>query len=413
MTATETMLIDSIVRETKVEPRQYQRRITSKASMMFSGHYADRAGVVYKPARSVMIESPTGSGKTVMGLLTAKQMQVNPLDFGCDTLHIAWVAMRRNLLKQAGEENREKEIQARIDFVSMFAKEIPERLLHVNRNPRTKVLLVVDECQHDAADTMGTIHARINPEYTLGLSATPFRTDRVKLCFERIIKDAGIHQLIADGYLSQFDHYTIPVWNPVEVARFYLRERERWGKSLFFFHTLEQCQLFRDTLKGEGGEHSEIVTANSDRESQLDAFEAGEYDALSNMAILTEGFDCPALKTVWCRPSMKGPTIQMAGRVLRKHEPTGRKQIVQCQRTKFPMLKCAAPILQYTWQDSEWRSLQINPHIAEITRATLKKMLTAKAEMPAWIIKNRGKSRSARANWENGTGHSFNNPNLL
>ena len=43
----------------------------------------------------------------------------------------------------------------------------------------------------------------------VGLSATPFRADKVKLCFDSVIKDAGIHGLIQDGYLAQYHHYTL------------------------------------------------------------------------------------------------------------------------------------------------------------------------------------------------------------
>ena len=56
--------------------------------------------------------------------------------------------------------------------------------------------------------------------------------------------------------------------------------------------------------------------------------------------VLTEGFDDPSLRTVWVRPSGKGPTIQMAGRVLRKFGDTV-KQVVQCRQTRHPFVKTA------------------------------------------------------------------------
>ena len=54
-----------------------------------------------------------------------------------------------------------------------------------DRDPPTGLdLLVVDEAQHDAAQSMAVLHQRIRPRFILGLSATPFRADRVKLCFD-------------------------------------------------------------------------------------------------------------------------------------------------------------------------------------------------------------------------------------
>jgi superfamily II DNA or RNA helicase len=73
------------------------------------------------------------------------------------------------------------------------------------------------------------LHNIIMPDFVLGMTATPFRTDSMKLCFSKVIKDAGIHQLIQDGYLSRYHHYTIPNWNPNTVAEFYAADPTRWG----------------------------------------------------------------------------------------------------------------------------------------------------------------------------------------
>ncbi len=37
------------------------------------------------------------------------------------------------------------------------------------------------------------MHAKMKPKYVLGLSATPFRSDRAKLCFQEVVRDIGIH----------------------------------------------------------------------------------------------------------------------------------------------------------------------------------------------------------------------------
>ena len=63
-----------------------------------------------------MIESPTGSGKTIMALAIARQMQQ---EFG---FSIGWAAMRRNLLTQAQNENRRWGFDLDIQTISMFDK---------------------------------------------------------------------------------------------------------------------------------------------------------------------------------------------------------------------------------------------------------------------------------------------------
>ena len=179
---------------------------------------------------------------------------------------------------------------------------------------------------------MANVYSHIRPRKILGLSATPFRNDRFKLCFEKVIRDAGIHQLIQDGYLSPYHHYTIPEHSPESVASVFIREPGRWGQSLVFFHRYVDCIRCRDLLVA-GGIGAEVVSASTDRQRQIDDFASGHIQVLVNMLILAEGFDCPCLRTVFCRPSGKLCTIQMGGRAFRKHPAIPYKQIVQCKNT--------------------------------------------------------------------------------
>jgi superfamily II DNA or RNA helicase len=59
------MSTTTLIAHTAVQPRPYQQRIVAKAVDLF----------LKKGLRSVLIESPTGSGKTVMGLLVARALQ--------------------------------------------------------------------------------------------------------------------------------------------------------------------------------------------------------------------------------------------------------------------------------------------------------------------------------------------------
>jgi len=359
-----------------LEPRPYQVRIVAKALAMFRGEWLDRTGNRPRAAHSVLIESPTGSGKTVMGLMLARYLQQT------EGLRVGWVAMRRNLLAQAGEENRRRGFDVDMELISMFDK-----------CPPKVDLLVVDEAQHDAAMSMANLHGMIRPKGILGLSATPYRTDRVKLCFERVIRDADIHHLIEDGYLSPYHHYTIPDYTPEKVAECYAREPRRWGKSLIFFHRLEQCRQCHALLQ-QRGFRGEVVTAASNRARQIDDFAQGRIPLLFSMAILAEGFDCPSLRTVFCRPSGRSCTVQMGGRVFRQHPELPYKQIVQCRNTRHPFPKTAAAAQQYVWSETGWKALKLNRHLATISTNSLRVIAATQAQLPELITKNR-----TRRNW--------------
>ena len=361
-----TLSVPDLVRTTKVQPRPYQERIVAKTLDLFCNQ-----GV-----RSILIDSPTGSGKTIMGLLIARAMHEQ---LG---LNVGWVAMRRHLLTQSARENEAKEINVPCAWISMF-----------DRNPPTSLdLLVVDEAQHDAAGSMAHLHNIVKPRFILGLSATPFRSDRMKLCFDTVIKDAGIHRLIQDGYLSRFHHFTIQEYTPASVAKAYCREPTRWGKTLMSFHTLKECRACQKLLTAQGI-RAEVVSGQSDRETQIAAFHAGELDVLVNCLMLGEGFDCPDLKTVFCRPGCKPVTIQTCGRVLRNQPDLPFKQIVQCRDTPWPFTRTAGAVLQYVWMDEEWRTLQLNPRINDISWKVLKAMSHVQIELPKFLLKKRARPR--------------------
>jgi len=362
---------DNLLNRLTIEPREYQTRLIEKSLSMYRGTFENSSGQTCSPAKSVMIESPTGSGKTVMGLSIASCLQQ---EFG---VSVGWVAMRRNLLSQADKELQTRDFPLEMQLISMF-----------DRNPPSVDLLVVDECQHDAAPAMANLHAAVRPNRILGLSATPYRTDRVKLCFEHTIRDAGIQELIRLDYLSTFDHYTIDEYSPQSVADHFAREPDHWGQSLIFFHRTEECFACKSAL-ADHGITADVVTAKTDREQQIDAFEQGKTKVLISMAILTEGFDCPQLQTVFCRPSSKGCTIQMCGRVLRKWNPSVRKQLVQCRNTKHPFTKTAEPARQFIW-DNGWKNLSFNHDLARVTDTTRMLVARRRNNLPRYLTQNHG-----------------------
>ena len=369
-------MLDSIINATNAEPRPYQERVITKSHDAF----------VDTGVKSCLVESPTGSGKTVMGMLVANWMQ-QELGIG-----VGWVAMRRNLLSQAERANNDLNLGVNDpQFISMFDKHPP-----LTDNSDRKIdLLIVDEAQHDAANSMAHLHNIIKPRYVLGLTATPFRTDSVKLCFDKVIKDAGIHALISQGYLSQYHQYTVPEYTVDSVVEHYLMDPNKWGKSVMFWHKREQAEECTNRLKAAGIK-AELVTADNDpklerRERQLAAFERGEIDVLVNMYILTEGFDSPSLKTVWVRDSGKAPTIQMAGRVFRKHPEVEFKQVVQSKRTRWPIHRTATPIESNVWMENRWASYKQSKAIETISSKTAVAMVNIQTEMPQFILQRKGK----------------------
>jgi len=327
-----------------------------------------------------MIESPTGSGKTFIGLEIAQELcQLDP------EVTVVWVAMRRFLLGQVVSEQAKHGIKANIVPLSMFdldgAKEIRRK---IGDKP---MLVILDEAHHDAAGSMTDMYQALEPDWIVGLSATPYRADKAKLCFEKQIRDAGIHRLIQEGWLSKFNMHMIDNWKVENVLKHYFMDVEKWGQSVFYFLTLDEAEAcYRGLIAGgirahwvQGGQHK--IT-----DEQITDFKEGKVQALVNCMVLTEGFDCPELETAWVRPSSKGPTMQMAGRVYRLCQGKT-KRVVQSKDTRWPISRTAHPERQLVWKENKWLDAQPNTRLAEIAIAAIKETITHYQPLPDYMQK--------------------------
>lgn len=241
-----------------VEDRPYQNRVVDKTvQAVKDGH------------KSILIESPCGSGKTVMAIRISQRLHE---EFGYNT---GWTAMRRHLIHQAREENKQTLNLDYIKFFSTFDKNLPQ-----------VDLLVEDEGHHSASATSTENFKIIDPKIHLLLTATPVRTDRMKLCYSKSIKDAGTRALIDQGYLSPFHQYIFhSSWTPETVALAYLSDRERWGKTVMFFLTENECDACAEILRNSSVK-CEVVTGSSNQEEQIDSFNNGDTAVLLNMVVL-------------------------------------------------------------------------------------------------------------------------------
>jgi superfamily II DNA or RNA helicase len=334
-----------------LQHRPYQQRIREKLNANWG-----------KGVNSQLVVAPTGAGKSVLGIQALADIKANSQElFGCapEEVGFGWVAHRRNLLTMVEKTNAEMFQVPDLHTISMFDAD-PKQLL-----AKYKVrVLCHDECQHNACSTAVGLHSAINPHLSIGLSATPLRTDRMDLCFQVTVQDAGYHRLIQEGWLSQFDHYSISGrWTPQSVAETYLAEPKRWGQSVIFFLTRKECEDCAAILR-TAGIRAEVVTGSSNREQQQQDFEDGKVDVMISMAVLTEGFDCPQLQTVWVRDSKHRSVItQMSGRALRLFEVDGvriAKNVVQSIEAGYPFTRVASARMQYLQVDGKWRSIGAN-----------------------------------------------------
>ena len=339
------------------EERPYQREAIA----------ACLAGFVERKNPSVMLESPVGSGKTYMALETIHALQ----EILGRKLKVDWVAPRRHLLQQVMEANMDLH-RDMIRPVSLFEKLPPEA-----------DLVVLDEAHHEATQSCVLLYEKMKPEYVLGLSATPLRTDRMKLSFLETVTTCSIDRLIREGYLSPFHSYLLPHYGPQIVAECLLYSQRDWGKTLAFFPTVMECCQFQKIL-AEKGVPCEVVTADSDKDRQLEEFVAGKVKVIANVSMLTEGFDQPDVQTIFARDASRLPTIQMCGRGLRLADGKDHCNIVQSAKTSYLFEKVTPAKRRFRLMNGQWMALQDGTEAIEkmlkLSMALLERREASRAE---------------------------------
>ena len=219
-------------------------------------------------------------------------------------------------------------------------------------------LLVIDEAHHASADTYRRIIAGArsrNPAVKIyGVTATPNRGDRKSLrdIFDNMADQITLGEMIASGQLvrprtfvidlgiqeelkhvrrlaSDFDMNEVagimdrrPITD--EIIRHW-KEKAGDRRSVAFCSTVAHAVHVTDAFR-TAGVKAELVTGetpDAERVAIFTRLDNGETQVLVNVAVATEGWDCPPVSCVLLlRPcSYKSTMIQMIGRGLRKIDP--------------------------------------------------------------------------------------------
>lgn len=297
--------------------------------------------------KSVLIQSPTGSGKT---LLTAHM-----LGTAAEKGMPSWfIVHRRELIKQStiafdGEKIPHGIISAnfetkKTDLIQIASIQTLVRRYHKYRVPK---LIVWDECHHIAATSWTKIFNTFPNSFHIGLTATPERLDGTGLSrwFRQMVKGPSVTWLIENGYLSPYKLYApsnidltnvrtrmgdylgaelVQVVDKPSITGDAIKHYKKLadGKRAVVFcasvaHSKHVVEQFRDA--GIPAAHVDGETDNNERDEAIRRFRDGKIQVLSNVELFGEGFDLPAIEVaILLRPTQSlGLFLQQVGRSLR------------------------------------------------------------------------------------------------
>jgi superfamily II DNA or RNA helicase len=313
-----------------------------------------------------MLCSPTGSGKTEIGMAIVKgaRLKHKRVAFLCNRVHLVEQTSRRftrsgiaHGIIQGENTTRLYENVLVVSIQTAARRGLPE-----------VDLIIIDEAHAVAGskDYRAVMAAAKCP--VIGLSATPYAKGLGKhydelggALFEQLVIAATIPELIADGYLVDCDVYapSEPDMAGIKQSRNSFGDLDytdadvgratdkpeligdivtHWLKlapgtpTVCFACNIAHSKhiVERFLAAGVPAEHIDCYTDDVERQAILRRIETGETLVVSNVGILAEGWDFPACRTlILARPTKSLIRyIQMAGRVLRPHESKVRALIL-------------------------------------------------------------------------------------
>lgn len=201
--------------------------------------------------------------------------------------------------------------------------------------------IIIDEAHHSVSDSYQRILKYFDESKTLGVTATPDRSDLRNLgtYFESLAFEYTLPKAIKEGYLSPIKALTIPLKLDLSAVRQqsgdfsagdlgtaldpYLEQiaAEMWRvakdrKIVVFLPLVKTSQKFTNILNSYGFKAAEVNGESQDRAEILADFDSGKYNVLCNSMLLTEGWDCPSVDcVVVLRPTkVRSLYSQMVGR---------------------------------------------------------------------------------------------------
>ena len=325
--------------------------------------------------RSVMVQMPTGTGKTVLMADVIRRFTANDSRLKVDG-GILIVAHRRELLDQIRGTVRYFGIDMEKNHIVVESiQKLSRDLCHtdsidglsttndMNYAKFEPSLIIIDEAHHALAKTYRMLWERWPRAKFLGLTATPCRlnNDGFLDLFQTLIQSHTIQEFIKMGWLSDFDYVTAEPDNPILKQVAGLKKRGIDGdyqtKEMALVMDCEESienlyQAYRKFVNGKKGivyaidrDHArhiteyyqrqkvnccwiEAKTPTAERDRLVQDYRDGLIDVVVNVDILSEGADFPEVEFIQlARPTLSlSKYLQQVGRGMRIAE--GKDKVV-------------------------------------------------------------------------------------
>ncbi|WP_419655416.1 DEAD/DEAH box helicase [Desulfosarcina variabilis] len=323
------------------------------------------------------LSAPTGSGKTIMGLyLIAQRRQPTIIIVHTKDLAHQWIqrieqflgipADQVGLLGAGKKRMGDRITVALVQTLYRMTDQVAPLIGHI----------VVDECHRAPSRTFTEAVTAFDARYMLGLSATPWRRDKLSRLIFWYLGDVNHevnkaqleqkgHILKADVVLrpTSFEPYFDPVNDysrmlselTTDDARNHLiaedvekEARSGEGICLVLSDRKKHCETLQSILRYKHGLESERLTGDLSDEARkqvMEKIQKGQVNILiATGQLIGEGFDCPDLSTLFLATPIRfsGRVTQYLGRILRPSRHKARARVYDYVDVQVAPLMAAA-----------------------------------------------------------------------
>lgn len=294
--------------------------------------------------------APTGAGKTVMILETAKRY-LDLMGYGYHVLIISHLSILQEQsmrffknhlpdrqVSMLGQKHSLHPLSRYVVATMQTARnpnrieQLKKKLLHSKT-----ALIFIDEAQLYGAASYDTISELLPEAKIIGLSASPYRKNKYSFNqFDKVSYAISLQELIDQGYLVE------PRLHQIEMAGVSVESRisalialiqrslkdnpeHTLGKgTLVYWNTKENAELASNSFNMSGIPSAFLTdkTPKAQRIKTLEAFDKGEIRVIHNVNILSAGYDSPHVYNIMMPMGTSSPVnyIQRIGRGLRLAE---------------------------------------------------------------------------------------------
>ena len=328
----------------------------------YQAEMKERIDVAFRSYRSVMVQMPTGTGKTVLlsEVVKGEEQRVkNPW---------VWIVVHRRELVEQIRDTLNTMLScpySTLDTTSPLLSEnsrikvmsIQWLSRHYQNMAEKPSLIVIDEAHHAVAKTYAEVMNAYPEAKKLGVTATPCRLNKKGFTdlFDVLLQSWPTKKFIADGRLSLYDYMSIKADSIDQRMVFGLTKRgadgdfslKEMSEKLDVQPSIERlCDTILRYASNKKGivyaidiKHAEHIaeqyrvhgihavaisskTPNDERRLTIDKFKAGLIQVLVNVDLFGEGFDCPDVEFIQlARPTLSlAKYLQQVGRGMRVFE---------------------------------------------------------------------------------------------